>query len=296
MNYQKLSLFPEAKWLDLLLMIVVTIIGAKAFSEKSINLSKGILKLRQNEEDKKNISFLLLKEFYPKTVRNSKQLEQANFRSFEIDVNMVLKLNKAWKDQKDYLASMTSKFRTKAKSVFKKSSSLEVREMNEEEIQKESKVIEELYLAVLNRASFSFGALDHSAFANFKKALGSNFVFKGYYLDNKLIGFSSAFVCAKLVDASYVGINYDYNTEHCLYQKMLYDLVDLSIEKGVDELRLGRTAEEIKSGLGAKPVHMKLYMRHRNTVSNHLLKPLIESISPSEFEVRQPFKVNGELA
>jgi hypothetical protein len=71
---------------------------------------------------------------------------------------------------------------------------------------------------------------------------------------------------------------------------MLYDFVELAIAKNVTELRLGRTAEEIKSCLGAQPTNMKLYIKLRNTVSNKLIKPIIESISPSEFELRKPFK------
>ena len=53
-----------------------------------------------------------------------------------------------------------------------------------------------------------------------------------------------------------------------------------------------RTAEEIKSSLGAEPVDMKLYAKHKNSVSNKLIKPFLESISPSEFELRKPFKAN----
>ncbi len=186
---------------------------------------------------------------------------------------------------------MTSKFRTKAKGVLKKSKALSIREMHVNEIRENSDRIYELYLAVMNQASFNFGALEKEAFCSFKEHLGPNFVFKGYYLEDELIGFSSAFLCHQLVDASFVGIDYDYNIEHCLYQRMLYDLVDLSISKDAEELRLGRTAEEIKSGIGAFPINMHLYMRHRNAVSNKLLKPIIEAISPSEFEVRQPFKI-----
>ena len=164
-------------------------------------------------------------------------------------------------------------------------------ELNESQIIENQDRIYELYLNVMNQASFNFGALEKGAFASFKAELKTNFILKGYYLEGNLIGFSSAFLCNELVDASFVGIDYEFNFEHCLYQRMLYDLVDLAITKNVKELRLGRTAEEIKSGIGAIPVHMHLYMRHRNAVSNKLLKPIIESISPSEFEVRQPFKV-----
>jgi hypothetical protein len=66
--------------------------------------------------------------------------------------------------------------------------------------------------------------------------------------------------------------------------------VQEAIDKQVTVLRLGRTAELIKSSLGAKPVDMKLYIKHKNVISNQLIKPVIDAISPSAFELRQPFK------
>ena len=73
---------------------------------------------------------------------------------------------------------------------------------------------------------------------------------------------------------------------------MLYNLVAFAIEKGLSKIHFGRTAEELKSTLGALPIDMKLYIRHRNKLSNQLLKPIISSINPSEFELRNPFKAN----
>ncbi|WP_062057594.1 hypothetical protein [Aquimarina longa] len=100
----------------------------------------------------------------------------------------------------------------------------------------------------------------------------------------------TSFVLDSAIDSNHIGIDYSYNTSHPIYQKMLYDYVDLAITKKVQELRLGRTAEIIKSSLGAKPVEMKLYVQHRNLISNALLKPLVELISLSEYEIRTPFK------
>ena len=86
-----------------------------------------------------------------------------------------------------------------------------------------------------------------------------------------------------------MGLDYDFNKEYSIYQRMLYDFVDLSIKIKAPELRLGRTAELIKSSIGAEPVDMKLYVRHINTISNKLLTTFISSISPKEFELRLPF-------
>ena len=115
-------------------------------------------------------------------------------------------------------------------------------------------------------------------------------MFKGYFLNQELIGFATSFIQENAVEAFHVGFDYSYKKSHNIYQRMLYDYVNLAINKKVSELRLGRTAETIKSCLGAQPVEMKLYVRHRNSISNTLLKPFADIISPNDFEIRNPFK------
>jgi predicted N-acyltransferase len=254
------------------------------------NLSDGLYELRQVQKSAKPISVVLLKEFWPSSFSNSDLLKSAGFKDFKIDVNMVLKIHKDWKTFDDYLASMTTKFRTKAKGVFKKSADIVVKDLNESEISAAKPDIERLYSAVVERADFKFGTLTPEAFVQFKKNHPNDFAFKGYYLNNELIGFSSAFITSDTLDANYVGLNYEHNHTYSVYQRMLYDFVEMAIKHGLKELRLGRTAEEIKSCIGAEPTDMKLYLRHRNSISNKLLAPIIATITPSDFELRYPFK------
>jgi hypothetical protein len=254
------------------------------------NLSNGLYELRQAQKSTKPISVVLLKEFWPSSFEKSDLLKLAGFKDFKIDVNMVLKIHKDWKNMEDYMASMTTKFRTKAKGVFKKSANLVVKDMNAAEILNSKAEIEKLYTAVVESADFKFGVLNGETFVQFKKNHPEHFVFRGYFLNNEMVGFSSAFITNNTLDANYVGLNYTYNYTHAIYQKMLYDFVELAISKGLKELRLGRTAEEIKSCIGAEPRDMKLYLRHRNHISNKLLAPIIATITPSEFELRYPFK------
>jgi hypothetical protein len=74
----------------------------------------------------------------------------------------------------------------------------------------------------------------------------------------------------------------------------LYDFVDEAIQAGCTELRLGRTAEEIKSTIGAMPVNMTLYLNHGNILKNALLKPILCQIKPTEYPHRFPFKKTFE--
>lgn len=263
----------------------------KVSSEEAYsNLSNALFKLRRSEVIDGQVSMVLLKEFWPESFDQLDTLKENGYRDFHIDVNMVLDVHDSWNTLDDYMASLTSKFRTKAKQVFRKSEDVLVNDFSVDDIDKHASAIETLYQNVLDKADFKFGELNAKAFCLLKKNLGKDFKFKGYFLNDELIGFSTAYHFNDVLDANYVGINYDYNASHMLYQRMLYDYVVDAIEFKVHSLRLGRTAELIKSSIGAEPVEMKLFLRHKNVISNRIIKHIVDSISPSKFELRQPFK------
>ncbi len=254
------------------------------------SLSNALREIRKSENTEKP-SFILLKEFWPDSFNNSDYIKEHDFREFKIDVNMVLNILPEWNTFEDYLLSMRTKFRTRAKKVFKKSEKISVHDFTADDIYTHKKQINELYLSVLEKADFKIGKLNASTFKRLKENLEESFILKGYFLNEKLVGFTTSFILDNAVEANHIGIDYEFNKTYDIYQKMLYDYVDLAISKNRKELRLGRTAEIIKSSVGAKPVEMKLYVRHGNSISNTILKPLVELISPNEYEVRNPFKL-----
>lgn len=261
------------------------------------NLTVALYKLRRSENFADSpISLVLIKELWPETLPHAEQLKENGYKEFNIDVNMVLKMHPGWTSFDEYMDSMVSKFRTKAKSVIKKSAGLTQRVFNLEDVEQYKDEMYRLYSNVTEKADFNFASLNPDAFIGLKRALEDQFVVVGYFEEDQLIGFRSAFVWQGIMDANYVGLDYDKNAEHAVYQRMLYDLVKDCIDSGAGELRLGRTAEQIKSCLGAEPIHMELYLKHKNTLSNKLLRPLVDSISPSEFELRMPFKAEFKPA
>jgi len=253
-------------------------------------LSKALLNINTVEKTASKPSFILLKEFWPNSSWVGNYLKESDFKVFEIDANMVLKLQSHWHTFDNYLESLRTKFRTRQKKIFQKSATLQVHDFKANDIDIYADDINRLYLSVLEKADFKLGKLSATTFKNLKATLGTQFIFSGYFLNQKLIGFSTAFVLDHAIEANHIGIDYTYNKKYALYQKMLFDYVNMAITRKVKELRLGRTADTIKSTIGAQPMDMKLYVRHRNPISNTLLKPLIELISPRTYEIRNPFK------
>ena len=253
-------------------------------------LATGVYRLRRSDKINGQISLVMLKDFWPESEKEVTQLKKFDYRPFEIEPNMVINLNKDWKSIDDYLKSVTSKYRNKAKSVFKKSRFLKVKDLEADDLDFYRSRLNELYNNVYSKAGFKLVKFETNSFVQLKKSLGKRFIVKGYFNGDLLVGFAFSLVNNKTLDFNYVGIDYLYNRDFAVYQKMIYDQISIAIENSYSRLQLGRTATEIKSSLGAVPYSMKVLVRHRNTISNKLIKPIIKSVSTPEFSLRDPFK------
>ncbi|MBK6832698.1 MAG: hypothetical protein IPG92_19070 [Flavobacteriales bacterium] len=109
-------------------------------------------------------------------------------------------------------------------------------------------------------------------------------------MNGAIIGFSSAFLHGSTLDAHYVGLDHEHNERHAVYQRMLVDHLVCGIQHKASSIIFGRTAEQAKSNLGAVPEDMYFLVRHRNAMANKLIGPLLRSVQPAEFELRNPFK------
>lgn len=254
-------------------------------------LNQSTQRIGKNLGSGEKATLYLLKEFWPSDASYS-ILEKESYSPLNIDCNMVLKLHTDWNTLDDYYTSMTSKFRTKANSIYQKSELLNIEVWDEKDIQKNAVIIDKLHNNVLENADFNIGALNANSFVKLKENLQEQFIFKAYKLDQKIVGFSVSILCHQFLEAAYVGINYEINQTHALYHRMLHDFVKDGIALRSREIRFGRTAEQIKSTLGASPVQMKVFIRHRNKLTNKLIRPITENIKPSIFENRYPFRAD----
>ena len=147
-----------------------------------------------------------------------------------------------------------------------------------------------LYLEVASRADFNLAVLDLRAYAKLKREKGSCFTVRGYWLNGKMVAFMTGLVCNGVLDAHFVGFEYELHHQYQLYPRMLYDYVQVAIATGASKVNFGRTSNEIKSTLGAEPVPLTCYARHRNGLSNKLVKPIFRLIGPKPWNQRRPFK------
>jgi len=148
------------------------------------------------------------------------------------------------------------------------------RDLDEDEISGLKSEIEFLYLNVVNRQPIRMIIVDAKYFLSMKRRYGENFKMIGYFLDERLVGFSSNIVHRDFWELHYIGLDYKINQTKSLYFNILYDALQNSIANGSTELELGRTARATKQIIGASPVYFSNYVRLKGKVTRLIVQLL----------------------
>ncbi len=253
-------------------------------------LAEAAYRIRQSEKKRGKIHIQLIKDFYKGEFECSNYLKNFKYRKFEVDPNMIVHIRDSWKHFDDYLADMKNKYRSRAKSVIKKGITLERRILGYNEIESYQERINILYENVAEKAKFRIVNIPAGYFYHLKKGLKDEFEFLGYFLNGVLVGFTCSIFWGENCEGHTIGLDYEFNNKHAIYQNILYDDIKMAIKKGKKYVIFGRTALEIKSAVGAQPAKMQCFIRHPNSISNKLLKPVFRHIKTSEWTPRSPFK------
>ncbi len=236
------------------------------------------------------ISAILIKDFetqlQPKTLFDNQKYTQ-----FLVEPNLVVDVPDGIKSIDEYLLLFSKKYRNRAKSILKKGSIITQKYLEANDIKNLQNEMYVLYENIYERAKFKLIKLPKHYFFETKKIFPQHFLVKGFFLNNTLVAFSSSFFLSNTVlEAHYIGLNYELNVEYELYQNILYSMIDCAIVNKKQQVNLGRTAAEIKTTVGAKAQDLICYIKPQNTISKIIQKPFISFLQPSEWIARNPFK------
>jgi predicted N-acyltransferase len=210
---------------------------------------------------------------------------------FSAQPNMVFDIREEWHSEVDYIQSFSKKYRDQYKRSRKKLDGIEKRKLNVAEIILNESTIYNLYEIVAKNAPFNTFFLAKNHFRVLKEQLGHDFLLYGYFLDEKLIGFSTLIKNGKVMDTYFLGYDEYVQKEKMLYLNMLYNMTKFGIENQFKKIIFGRTALEIKSSIGAKPVVMSGFIYHTNTWINKMLPKIFPNLEPTlVWQQRHPFK------
>ena len=225
---------------------------------------------------------------------DSSSFQQARFQNhyqFSTQPNMFFDIPDHWKKEQDYIEALSKKYRDQYKRARKKATGIEKRKLRLEDIIKHEDTIYDLYFHVAKNAHFNTFFLKKDHFRVFKEILKDKFLFYGYFLNEKLIGFNTLIKNGEVMDTYFLGYDDTIQREKMLYLNMLYDMVAYSINKGFREIIFARTALEIKSSVGAIPQEMIGFMKHSNPIVDLILPKAFCYLEPKvDWHERNPFK------
>jgi predicted N-acyltransferase len=204
---------------------------------------------------------------------------------------MIFEIQSNWKKEDDYVADLAKKYKNQFKRCRKKGSEIRSQELCLEEIIKNEETIYSLYFHVAKNAPFNTFILPSNHFSVFKHSLGSDFMLRGYYLENQLVGFTTVIRHGNELETYFLGYDDAIQREKMLYLNMLYDIIGCGITQGFKRIILGRTALEIKSSIGADPIHLSGFMHHSNSIIHQNLSWIFPLLEPkANWIQRHPFQ------
>ncbi|HEX8268960.1 MAG TPA: 8-amino-7-oxononanoate synthase [Flavobacterium sp.] len=215
----------------------------------------------------------------------------SKYSKFTTQPSMQFAIDKKLRSFDDYVARLNKKYRDQYKRARKKSEDVLKRKLDLHEIIRYNAAIYKLYRTVAANAPFNTFYLPEDHFIQFKKCLKDEFLFYGYFIGNELVGFNTLIRNGSDIDTYFLGYNETCQREKMLYLNMLYDMIGYTINKGFKEIIFARTALEIKSSVGAKPVGMFGYIHHSNKLINAFMPKLFRYFEPeTQWKQRHPFK------
>ena len=277
-----------------------TLTGQNAFviSEKSNQtevlktLKKAILALKDIFKNKdKKVHICGLKDFCEPELSRFEIPEFDPYLRFSTQPNMIFAVRDEWKTEEDYVAALSKKYRDQYKRARKKATGLVKKQLSLDEIIAQEEVIYDLYFHVAKSAPFNTFFLPKNHFAVFKEQLQDNFLFYGYFENDKLIGFNTLIKNGSDLDTYFLGYDDSIQREKMLYLNMLYDMIGYAVKEQFSSIIFARTALEIKSSVGAKPLKMYGMMRHDNKFINPRLNFFFRYLEPEiKWTERHPFQ------
>lgn len=236
------------------------------------------------------IDAFLISDLRDEDLQGKDAIMERGYRIFEVEPDLIFKIDRNWKSFDDYLDGVISKYRVRTKKVLEKSQQLVIKDLDAASIKENEEAIFSLYKNVVDSATFKLAEIGVNYFYDFKQAYPNTFFLRGFYLDKDLVGFICFFSEKDSLRINFVGLNYDYNKAHCIYQRVLYDCIKQGIVMQKESIHFGRTASEIKTSVGAYPVKTYALLKHNNKIPNLAIKPLTTYLKPEPFEIRNPFK------
>jgi len=262
-------------------------------------VGEAIYRLRRADKLQGQSDLALVKDLGMPGEDTPPALRLLGYRSVETEPDMVLTLRPEWRCWDDYLASMTSGYRSAAKKLLKDctAAGLTLRLATVEEMQARAGELHALYGQVHQAQGLRLATLTPGYLPALAQALGPRFRCRvAEHADGRWLGFVTSVHDGDTTLGYYIGYDRAANVEAPIYLTLLQSTVQDAIAFGSTRLSLGRTALEPKAKMGCKPEPLSCAVRHRVSALNWIVSALTRTAEHDEPPERSPFKAAPDEA
>jgi predicted N-acyltransferase len=253
-------------------------------------VAEAIYKIRRADRLLGSTDLVMIKDVPDEHAPEAETLKRFSYRQLETEPNMVLELSPAWRSYEDYLASLTSNYRKAARKIVKDVEAADCSVEPLAEIERHGEALHSLYLQVHHRQKLRLVTLSPRFIPSLAAAFGDALRCTVVRRDSQLLGFVTTLRDGDTAVGYYIGFDGAANGEAPIYFRLLQAVIDDAIQLGCRRVSLGRTALEPKARLGARPVPLRIWMRHRIPALNLVVRGLLQTVSHDEAPDRNPFK------
>ena len=264
-------------------------------------VGEAMYRLRRGDKLLGESDIAMVKDFCGQTPVVRESLRLLGYRSVDTEPDMVLTLQPGWQRFDDYLASLTSNYRSNAKKLLKDCTAqgVTLRCIDATEMARRQDELHALYEQVHHAQGLRLASLQPSYLPAMAQALGPDgFTCRVAEIDGRAVGFVTSVKDGATALGYYIGYDRETNQRAPVYLTLLQSTIEDALRFGAARLSLGRTALEPKAKMGCKPEPLACAARHRVSAVNGLVSALTRGASHDEPPERSPFKQakNAEAA
>ncbi|MCC7011785.1 MAG: GNAT family N-acetyltransferase [Planctomycetes bacterium] len=256
-------------------------------------VAEALYRMRRAERLAGNTDIVLVKDLDAAESAAASALAPLSFRELETEPDMVLELDPRWRTFDDYLAGLSTKYRKAVRHTIKQIEAAGCSVERASDLHAEAQHLHRLYASVQQRAAVRPVSITPEYVPALGRALGGDFRCTTIRRGETRLGFVTTLKDRSTAVGYFMGFDREANATLPLYFRLLQCVVADALELGCSRISFGRTALEPKARLGAKPVPLHLWIRHRVPVANLLLQRLLGGLGHDIAPERNPFKDEG---
>ena len=236
-------------------------------------------------------NYLVIKDLSAEEAGCTGPLRRLRFHPLATEPNMILDLAPHWRSHDDYVRDLRAKYRKAAFNVFEsiEQAGCAVERMGC--VADPAERLHALYMQVERKARVSFAAFPPEYLAALERAAGPD-AFRCTVVRHRddFLGFMIMLKDGDTATAHYAGLDYAANARLPVYFRLLHAAIADAIDWRCRRIAFGRTASEPKARLGARPVPMASWVRHRRRSANIAVRALTSMIAYEHVPERHPFR------